>query len=433
VPELGFWKYNGASKARPSFLSSHDPSRLIFDWSAFGPERFVASGPIAVNDETLRDGLQSPSVTDPPIASKLEILHRMDELGIECASMGIPAAGSRQQADATRLCREIADRRLSLRPNLGGRTLAADIELIVEVAQASGMEIEACLFIGSSPIRHYAEDWDVDRVLGHSREAVAFAVAEGLRVNYITEDTARSSPQHLELLIAAAVDAGAARVCLCDTVGAAIPQGVRNLVGWVRELLRDKGVDVGIDWHGHRDRGLGLANTLAAIEAGADRVHSTVLGIGERVGNTATEEVLVNLQLLGLGDRDLSKLPALVETVAAALGVAIPASQPIVGRDAFRTASGVHAAAVAKAQRRGETWVEDRVYSGVPASWLGRRQEIEIGPLSGSSNVTHFLRMHGLAVDSERIARVLETAKASQRVLTEREVLDALDAAETRR
>ncbi|MFQ5506044.1 MAG: 2-isopropylmalate synthase, partial [Planctomycetota bacterium] len=266
---------------------------------------------------------------------------------------------------------------------------------------------------------------DIDRVLRHTREAVGFAVEEGLEVTYITEDTARSSPEDLGILLRAAVDAGAARVCLCDTAGAAIPEGVRNLVAWTKELLDGSGVE--IDWHGHRDRGLGLANTLAAIQAGATRVHGTVLGIGERVGNTATEEILVNLELLGLRHEDLSPLPAYVETVAEALGVTIPASAPIVGRDAFRTATGVHAAALIKARQRGDAWLADRVYSGVPAGWLGRQQEIEVGPLSGSSNVIHFLRSHGIRENPAVIQAVLAAAKRSQRVLTESEVLAAID------
>ena len=411
-------------------MSSHNSSRLIFDWAEYGPERFRAPQRVEINDETLRDGLQSPSVVDPPIATKIEILHRMEGLAIECASMGIPAAGPRQREDVTLLCREIAEAGLALRPNLGGRTLIGDVEAIADVAQATGLAVEACLFIGSSSIRQLAEAWDMDAMLDNTRQTVGFAVAQGLTVTYITEDTVRSTPEQLALLLAAAVDVGAERVCLCDTAGSATPPGVRNLVGWVRGLLGDA---VGIDWHGHRDRGLGLANTLAAIQGGATRVHGTVLGIGERVGNTATEQILVNLQLLGLAQRDLTGLPALVETVAGALGVEIPASTAVVGRDAFRTATGVHAAALVKARQVGDAELADRIYSGVPAGWLGREQEIEIGPLSGSANVIHFLRAHGLPEDPQLIAKVVATAKASRRVLSEDEVLAALERAEVER
>lgn len=395
---------------------------LVFDWSDAGPHTFVRPDRVMVNDETLRDGLQSSSVTDPPVETKTRIVRLMDALRIDCASLGLPGAGPRQMADVVSLARTIADERLALRPNCGGRTVERDVRAIVEVAHRTGRAIEACLFIGSSPIRQYAESWDVRDMARRSEAAVRLAVGEGLPVMFITEDTVRSSPDDLRVLIDAAVGAGASRVCVCDTVGAAVPAGVRNLVTWVGSAIDQLGAQVGIDWHGHRDRGLGLANTLAAMEAGATRVHGTALGIGERVGNTATEQILVNLELLGIGHRDLTQLPEYVTLVADALGVTIPPGQPIVGRDAFRTATGVHAAAVIKARERGDAWLADRVYSGVPASWLGRRQEIEVGPLSGTSNVVHFLRAHGIGDDPRIVAAVLDAAKHSPRVLTEQDV-----------
>jgi len=402
---------------------------LVHDWAEYGPERFpMPASPVMLDDETLRDGLQSPSVTDPPVSAKLEILHLMDRLGIETANVGLPGAGARQMEAVTALCREIDRSRLRIQPNCAGRTLMVDIQPMAEVTQKTGVPIEACVFIGSSPIRQYAEAWDIDHILRHSREAIEFAVREGLDVMYVTEDTIRSSPEHLRVLLAGAVESGAKRVCLCDTVGAAVPVGTRNLVAWVKSLLAELGAGetVGIDWHGHRDRGLGLANTLAAIEAGATRVHATALGIGERVGNTPMEQILVNLKLLGIRDDDLSCLTEYVETVARAVDVPIGMNTPIVGRDAFRTATGVHAAAVIKAKRRGDAWLADRVYSGVPAGWIGRSQEIEIGHMSGKSNVLFYLQARGLSDDPEVVEAVLLAAKKSQKVLTEEEILEVV-------
>ena len=407
--------------------------RLIYDWA-------VAGGPppparrAMLDDETLRDGLQSPSVTDPPVELKVEILHLMNGLGIETADIGLPGAGPRQREAVQRLCREIGDHGLRLRANCAARTVAADIQPMADVVQRTGVPIEACLFIGSSPIRQYAEEWGIDHILRHTEEAIRFAVGENLEVMYVTEDTIRSNPEDLRLLLTAAVNAGATRVCLCDTVGAAVPQGVSNLVTWVRQLLAELGVAdrVGIDWHGHRDRGLDVANTLAAIEAGATRVHGTALGLGERVGNTPIEQLLVNLKLLGWRDDDLTTLPEYSLAVSRAVGVPIPANWPIVGRDAFRTATGVHAAAVVKAQRKGAGWLADRVYSGVPASWVGRTQEIEVGHMSGGSNVLHYLRARGLPTDQAVVDAVMAVAKRSERLLTEQEILDAVASA-TRR
>jgi len=406
---------------------SESESALIYDWAQAGPYRYGAAGRVMLDDETLRDGLQSPSVTDPPIETKVEILHLMESLGIETADVGLPGAGKRQYDAVLHLCREIDRAKLRIRPNCAGRTVRADIEPMAEISQRTGVPIEACVFIGSSPIRQYAEEWDIEHILRHTRSAVEFAAGEGLPVMYVTEDTVRSSPEHLELLLTAAIEAGASRVCLCDTVGAAIPEGAANLVSWVKGLIDRLGVTVGIDWHGHRDRGLDMSNTLAAIQAGATRVHGTALGVGERVGNTPMEQLLVNLKLLGLRDDDLSRLPEYVETVSDATDVPIPFNTPIIGRDAFRTATGVHAAAVIKALRKGEAWLADRVYSGVPASWIGRAQEIEIGPMSGGSNVLHYLRSRDLPDGQDVVEAVLNAAKTTNRLLTEEQVLEVVN------
>jgi 2-isopropylmalate synthase len=376
-----------------------------------------------LDDETLRDGLQSPSVTDPSVGAKIEILHFMENLGIETVDVGLPGAGTRQRAAVLALCREISDRRMRIRPNCAARTMMVDIRPIAEASQLTGVPIEACLFIGSSPIRQYAEEWTLDQILRHTREAIRFAVKEGLDVMYVTEDTVRSSPEHLRILFAEAIEAGAKRLCLCDTCGAATPEGAWNLVSWVKKFLAETGADLGIDWHGHRDRGLDLANTLAAIEAGASRVHGTALGIGERVGNTPMEQLLVNLNLLGMRHDELSLLQGYVDSVSAATSVPVPVNTPVIGRDAFRTATGVHAAAIIKAQKKGDRWLTDHVYSGVPASLIGRSQEIEIGPMSGSSNVIFFLSQRGIVPGHELIQAVLLAAKESNRILQEPEIL----------
>jgi len=406
-------------------MSSPQQNGLIHDWAESGPRRAQWPAHVMIDDETLRDGLQSPSVSDPPVETKVRLLHLMDVLGIETADVGLPGAGMRQREAVIRLCREISEQHLRIRANCAARTLMVDIEPIAEATQLTGVPIEACLFIGSSPIRQYAEEWDLEQILRHTREAITFAVSQGLRVMYVTEDSVRSSPDHLRILLSAAIDAGAQRVCLCDTCGAATPVGVFNLVTWVRALLDSLGANtIGIDWHGHRDRGLDLANSLAAIEGGATRVHGTGLGIGERVGNTPVEQLLVNLRLLGLRDDDLTRLPEYVELVSQATRVPLPVNTPIVGRDAFRTATGVHAAAVIKAQKKGQDWLADRVYSGVPASWLGRTQEIEIGPMSGNSNVQHYLAAHGIPCTPELTKLIIEQAKKSTHVLSEDEVLE---------
>ncbi|HEX7051600.1 MAG TPA: LeuA family protein [Longimicrobiales bacterium] len=398
---------------------------LIFDWNtAPAPPAHPPLRRVELDDETLRDGLQSPSVRDPSIEEKLEILHLIAGLGIQAANIGLPGAGPRVVADVRALAREIADARLSIQPNCAARTVRADIEPIAQIAQETGIAIEAATFIGSSPIRQYAEDWTLERMLRATEDAVGFAVGEGLPVMYVTEDTTRARPETLKQLYGTAIACGARRICLADTVGHATPAGVRRLVRFIRdEVVAPAGAEVKIDWHGHRDRGLGLANAFAAIEAGVDRVHGTALGIGERVGNTEMDLLLVNLKLFGLHDGDLSRLGEYCETVARCTGVEIPCNYPVVGTDAFRTGTGVHAAAIIKARRKGDAWLADRVYSSVPAALFGRAQRIEISHVSGMSNVKFWLEANGYDGDDDGLCQhVFSLAKRADRVLSDDEV-----------
>jgi 2-isopropylmalate synthase len=395
---------------------------LIYDWNRDAP----MSRPTAVmlDDETLRDGLQSPSARAPSIDQKVRILHLLDRIGVDTADIGLPGAGPHVVRDVERLAREIGDAKLRIRANCAARTVVADVEPIVEVQQRTGVPIECCCFIGSSPVRRYAEDWTVDHLQRCTEEAVGFGVRHGLTVMYVTEDTTRSDPETLRRLFTTAIRSGASRICIADTVGHATPAGARAVVRFTRRVLDDAGGgSVGIDWHGHRDRDLGTINSLAALEAGATRVHGTVLGIGERVGNTPLDLLLVNLVLMGWIERDLMHLNELVHAVSEATGEPIPDNYPVFGRDAFRTATGVHAAAVIKAHHKRDPDLMDAVYSGVPARLVGRVQEIEVGPMSGKSNVVFWLERHGIVPDEEMVDRVFRRAKASRTVLTEREIL----------
>jgi 2-isopropylmalate synthase len=398
---------------------------LIYDWNTLeGTFDYASVRGVELNDETLRDGLQSPSVTDPSIEAKIELLHLMAELGIAALDIGLPGAGPRAVADVEALAREIAEQRLPIAPNCAARTVLADVRPVAEVAQRVGIAIEAACFIGSSPIRQYAEGWTLDRMLRSTEDAVSFAVAEGLPVMYVTEDTTRAAPDTLKQLYTTAIRFGARRLCLADTVGHATPDGVRQLVRFIRrEIVEPSGEDIKLDWHGHRDRGLGIANALAAVEEGVHRVHGTALGIGERCGNTEMDLLLVNFKLLGLHDHDLSKLQTYVERASQACNVPLAYNWPVFGEDAFRTATGVHAAAIIKAEIKGDAWLADRIYSGVPAGLFGRRQEIEISPMSGISNVRYWLRAHGFDAEDEGLSEyVFAAAKKSDHTLSKAEV-----------
>jgi isopropylmalate/homocitrate/citramalate synthase len=399
-------------------------STLIYDWNVAGNGYPHRDRPVEFDDETLRDGLQSPSVRDPDIATKIRLVHLMEQLGIHTDDVGLPGAGPRAVADITALCQEIIDARLRITPNCAVRTVKSDITALIQISQRVGMPIEACTFIGSSPIRQYAEEWTLDHVLKLTEDAVSYAVANGLPVMFVTEDTCRATPDTITRLYKTAISAGAKRVCVCDTVGHITPRGVRNLIPFVRQVIKETGEDIKIDWHGHNDRGLGVINTITAMTSGVDRLHGTALGIGERVGNCSMDQLLVNLRLMGYIENDLSPMREYVELTSQGTGVPIPASYPVFGEDAFRTATGVHAAAIIKAKKKGEDWLADRVYSGVPAGMVGSRQQIQVGFMSGVSNVVYWLHEHGIEPTDHLVEEIFRAAKERNRVLSDDELLE---------
>ena len=406
-----------------SEIADRSDKNYIYDWNNHAPDLLTEpSHRVSVYDETLRDGIQSPSALDPPVETKKQILRLMSKLGIDVVNVGLPAASQRNFEDVCALVKTIQDENLGLQPVAAARTVVNDVLKIADASQTSGMGIEVYTFIGSSPLRQFAEDWQLDFLVEKTQAAVRAGKKEGLKVAFVTEDTMRSDPADLTVLFDAALQEGADRLCLCDTVGHATPIGARNLIQWAQTFLNDRGYDhVEIDWHGHNDRGLSLANALAAGSAGAHRVHGTCLGIGERVGNVPIDQLLVNLSLLGWSDRNLSDLADYCSVASAALGFEAPINYPVVGRDAFRTATGVHAAAILKAERKGDPSLADRVYSSVPAAIVGRKQSVDIGPMSGRSNAIFWMQERDIEPTQDRIDALLQAAKSGNRSLTDEE------------
>ena len=399
-----------------------DLTDLIYDWNTAVEQPPKPPRRIEFDDETLRDGLQSPSVTDPSIEEKIRILHYMDAIGIDNADIGLPGAGAHVQKTVEALAREIVSSKLSVAPSAAGRTHENDVRPIIDISQRVGIPIEADLFIGSSPIRQFTEEWDIDWIIEQSAKAVRFATTNGIPVMYVTEDTTRAKPEDVEKLYVAAIEAGAVRVCIADTVGHATPWGARNLVTFVRKIVERENPAVKVDWHGHQDRGLGVINSIAALEAGADRVHGSAAGIGERVGNTPMDILMVNLKLMGWIENDLRQLPDYVKFVTSVTHVPLPDQYPVFGRDAFRTGTGVHAAAIIKARKKGSEWLADRVYSGVPAGMFGLQQIIEVGPMCGLSNVIFWLDANGYPQEESLAKEIFQQAKSTNRVLTDDEL-----------
>jgi 2-isopropylmalate synthase len=404
-----------------------DGQKLVYDWNLLDEPEPLTNKRVLLDDETLRDGLQSPTVSDPPIDDKIHLLHLMEDLGIQMLDIGLPGAGPRAYADSLALAQEIARSHLSIRPNCAARTTIQDIDPILDIAAKTGVTIDAATFLGSSMIRQYVENWTTDDLMRRTEEAVTYAIKRGVPVMYVTEDTTRAFPDTIKRLYTAAINFGARHIVLTDTVGHATPAGARALVRFVvDEVVRPSGEEILISWHGHNDRGLSVMNSLAAVQAGADVIHGCALGIGERVGNTPMDQVLVNLKLLGVIDHDLLKLKEYCEAASRACRVPIPPGYPVFGSDAFRTATGVHAAAVIKAFKKGDAELADTVYSGVPSHLFGLEQIIDIGPMSGKSNVIYWLEKRGIQATEERVTAIYNKAKQSDRLLTTEEVLAAI-------
>lgn len=405
---------------------------LIYDWNLHSEPSSSPFHSVTVLDSTLRDGLQSPSVLDPSLPVKRHILRQLHTVGVEHIDLGFPFSNPRNDAHVRSLVETIRDEHLSIKPSCIARTLPKDIDAVLSIAKDTGVEVEVLTYVGTSPVRLLVEKWDEEMLEKRTRAAVKKVKNAAMPCLFATEDTIRSKPETIRRLFMAALEEGADRLCLCDTVGHATAEGVNSLVRFTQDIIKEHKTTleqngeptkkIYIDWHGHSDRGLGLSNALAAVSAGVDRVHACVLGIGERVGNTSLDLLLVNLRLHGALHRDLHRLTNLVQTVAEACDVNIQASYPVFGRDAFRTATGVHAAAVVKALESGDAQLADIVYSGVPAKWFGREQEVEVGHMGGDSNIRFWLKSRGLGVDEELVRHIKEKCKTELRVLTNEEV-----------
>lgn len=413
-----------------------DERSLIYDWNAIDYEinRNPANHPHEVwfDDETLRDGLQSPSARNPTIEQKIELLTFMENLGIQKVDLGLPGAGPFHVEHIDAMLSHITENDFKIRPGAAVRTLMHDIEPLVQLQEKHGIPVQASAFLGTSPIRQYTEGWTIEKLISTMEKAVSYAVENDVPVMFVTEDTTRSKPEDIKLIYQRAMELGARSLCVCDTCGHVTPNGVKKLLQFIdEEVIKDSGFkrsEIEVNWHGHQDRGLGVANNIAAVEAGADVIHGTALGVGERAGNAPIDLTLVNLKLLGVIDNDLTQLNDYVKKANEYIEVPLPRNYPVFGTDAFETGTGVHASAVIKAMRKGDDWLADRVYSGVPAGDFGLKQVIRIGHMAGRSNIIWWLEQNGYEVSDDLVAHIFEVAKSQRRNMLDSEVKKEVDA-----
>ena len=396
---------------------------MLFDWSRTGRARVAARADGgALLDETLRDGIQAPHVSTPALDEKLELIDHMVRCGIRNADAGFPGSGPAAAGDCLAIARHVAAQDHPLALGYAGRTHPADVRAICDIAQHAGVPVDAYIFIGISPIRLYVEEWTVGSVAADIRRAVAECRRDGVTFVLVLEDAVRCTPTILERVYDVALELGITRLTLCDTVGAASPAGTEALVRWSAWYFEVREHPVALEWHGHNDRGLALTNSLTALGAGCARVHGTVLGVGERAGNASIDQLIVNRELEHPGEYDMKALRGYCEDAARILGVPIPGNYPAMGRDVFKTSAGVHAAAILKAHEKRDAFAKDSVYSGVPASLLGRDQEVVIDSASGASNVRYWFAINGGEPGEALIRHVLDTAKQARRPLTDEEI-----------
>jgi 2-isopropylmalate synthase len=400
--------------------STMHSSDLIYDWN---PPPSGTPKPIQICDETLRDGLQGGVRRTPILPEKLALLAYSDALGLAEAVVGFPAQEISYQ-DALSICQGAQQQSLKLSLGLLGRMVDTDVQAIHRIQQASGHPVVAWLFVGCSPIRRYVETRNIDELEQLTRSGIRLAKQLGLPVNYGTEDTARAEPEVVERLFRAAIEEGAETVTICDTVGHLTPPGTQRLVAHFRQFLDQQNLKARLDFHGHNDRGLGVANALAAVAAGIDRIHCTALGVGERSGNTPLDQFLVNLKMQGQWPKDLTPLSHYCQAVARICQMPVPENYPILGTNAFLTQAGVHASTILKAEMRGETDIAALVYSGVNPNLVGLDYGIQVGPHSGLSNVKFLLYRQGIESTEAMLDQILAKARAENRVLSTAEVCE---------
>jgi 2-isopropylmalate synthase len=378
-------------------------------------------------DETIRDGLQAPGIPVPSTTIKARLIELMVSAGIGAVNVGFPGASPAAARSCIELVQCIEQRRLHIQPACCGRTHDDDIAAIRDVAETAQTSIEAYAFVAVSPVRHIVENWTVESIERRIRNSAAACRRSGIDFVLVLEDATRSERNILSRVFSTAASQGIGRVVLCDTVGCADPDSTRKLVDWTSDHFAAAGWPVKIDWHGHNDRGLALINSLTALEAGCDRIHGTVLGIGERAGNAAIDQIILNRHLGNNDTFDLKALRRYSEYAANVLDLDIPSNYPGLGSDVFKTSAGVHAAAILKARHSGGVELMDRVYSSVPASDLGRCQEVVIDSSSGGSNVEFWLLEHGHTPTAECVARILNAAKSSAGPLMSEQICALLE------
>ena len=380
---------------------------------------------ITLLNTDLRDGSQASGIEAPKESDKIQMLKYMDSIGIHYADIAMPVAKGKHLQEAIAVAK--AKRELGLSINLVclARALPGDVHRAIELRDQSQTELEVIIFKGSSPLRRGVEGWATkEDIVDPMVRAIRIAIENGLKVTAATEDTTRTEREVIKSVFCESISAGATRVCIADTVGFSDPWSTAEIVSWIKKEVIGES-QIGLDWHGHNDVDMTTANALIALGAGADRVHVTSLGIGERAGNTPMESMIENLRQHGINNY---KYPLIMEYASYAskvFGRIIPPDKPIVGDLVHKTPTGIHGAGIAKAIEKGRPDLAGIIYSAVDPSIYGRHPELSIGPLSGNHNAIANLERLNIEVTQQHIQRILVLAQMLGRELSDEEISSA--------
>lgn len=392
------------------------PEVTIHRW---GPE--IPEGKqFCLVDTTLRDGIQAPGIEQPSLEQKLAIIDFDARIGIEVVDVCLPGIGGSCYKEGVECARYIAKNHPHMEIVVLARTTQSDVDATLRFSEEAGVPLSVVLFRGSSDLRLLAEGWDEQQIIDDMYDYTRLLVSGGQKVVCSTEDTTRTRPDFLEKIFLAGKDGGAKEFCIADTVGYTDPFSVENQSRWVREKLGS--ACLGLHFHGHNDIGMAVANSLAALKGGADKIHVTWRGVGERAGNTPLEAFLGVLYTFGIEKYDLSMLVGGSQMVSEIFNRPIPVDSPLIGDAVYTTSTGIHAAGIHKAEQRGQKYLADIVYSAVPPSILGRKHTINIGPLSGRHNVERVLEKLEIPVTEKLVKALLKAAKLLNRDLSSKEI-----------
>ena len=394
--------------------------KLLTDWNE---KKTFKNKSIVIEDDTLRDGLQSALLRIPNYFEKKELVTLAHASRIKYVMLGFPGASEDAYHECRLLVQFIRDMQWPLVPRLLGRANQSDMAAICRLQEETGVPLQADFFINICALRLKVEGWNLATITQMIHQASEQLDRHGVSYSISLEDATRSDTSIIEKMLCTIVNTKAIAIVLCDTVGACLPSGVANLLRFVKKTIAAHNSHIFQWWHGHNDRGLALANALCALDHGIDGISGTFLGIGERSGNICIEQIMLHLNQYYGSAYCLDSARQYCSLLSRYTEYTMPINQPLFGNQSFTTTAGTHIRALEKAKRFG-TGAHDLLYSSVAAHDLGRQQQIMLGPMSGRSAVKSVLEQIGESYDEKKISTLFNYFKKIQKPITVQEFID---------